>query len=194
MDKAAQPASRTSGRRSTVVGTRGARAAVASALAAVAVLTSACGLSGSPSTVAYVGDTRVTQSQLDSAMAGVQQTLQAGQQVSPTALVNVMIHGALAEEIAQSKGITVTDAQRDAVIKGSNLAALLDVPDAKPIAYDLADQQLVAQAVGSEAYLQAVQGIDVELNPRFGVLDPTQKLIADGQSSSLSQPAAGGGS
>lgn len=195
MDKASQPASRTSGRRSTAVRTRAPRVAVAGALAALAVLTSACGLSGSPSTVAYVGGARVTQSQLDSAMTGVQQTLQAGQQVSPTALVNVLIHGALAEEIARSNDIAITDAQRDAVIKGSNLAALLDVPDAKPIAYDLADQQLVSQAVGAQAYLQAVQGIDVELNPRFGVLDPAQKIIADGQSSSLSQPApAGNGS
>ncbi len=191
MFKGSQPASRTSERRRTVLGLRAPRAAVATTLAALALLTSACGLSGSPSTVAYVGDERVTQSQLDSALAGVQQTLQAGQQVSPTALVNVMIHGALAEEIARSNDIAITDAQRDSVIKGSNLAALLDVPDAKPIAYDLADQQLVAKAVGSQAYLQAVQGIDVELNPRFGVLDPTQKLIADGQSSSLSLPATG---
>ena len=77
------------------------------------------------------------------------------------------------------------------MIKGSNLAALLDVPDAKPIAYDLADQQLVAKAVGADAYLKAVQGIDVELNPRFGVLDPAQKTIVDGESSSLSLPASG---
>ena len=98
---------------------------------------------------------------------------------------------ALAEEIARANGISVTDAQRDAVIKGSNLAALLDVPDAKPIAYDLADQQLVSKAVGADAYLKAVQATDVELNPRFGVLDPAQKIIADGQSSSLSLPASG---
>ncbi|GAA3710766.1 hypothetical protein GCM10022204_31630 [Microlunatus aurantiacus] len=189
MDEAAQPATRTGGRRRTTLRSRAPRAAVAGALAGLALLTSACGLSGSPSTVAYVGDSRVTQSQLDSALSGVQQTLQAGQQVSSAAVVNVMIHGALADEIAQTNGIAITDAQRDTVIKGSNLAALLDVPDAKPIAYDLADQQLVAEAVGSEAYLKAVQGIEVELNPRFGVLDPTQKIIADGQSSSLSLPA-----
>ncbi len=191
MDKASQPASRTSGRRATAIRTRAPRAAVASALAGLALLTSACGLSGSPSTVAYVGDARVTQSQLDSALTGVQQTLQAGQQVSPSAVVNVMIHGALAEEIGRANGVAVTDAERDAVIKGSNLAGLLNVPDAKPIAYDLADQQLVSQAVGAEVYLKAVQATDVELNPRFGVLDPTQKIIADGQSSSLSLPASG---
>jgi hypothetical protein len=166
------------------------RALVTAGVAAVALLASACGMSGSPSTVAYVGDSRVTQGQLDSALAGVQQTLQAGQQVSPSAVVNVMIHGALAEQIAQTNDVTITDAERDAVINGSNLAPLLEVPDAKPIAYDLADQQLVAQALGPDAYLQAVQGVDVELNPRFGVLDPAQKTIVDGQSSSLSLPVS----
>jgi len=167
------------------------RALVSAGLAAVALVASGCGMSGSPSTVAYVGDSRVTQGQLDSALAGVQQTLQTGQQVSPSAVVNVMIHGALADEIAKTNDVTITDTERDAVIKGSNLAALLDVPDAKPIAYDLADQQLVAEAVGADAYLKAVQGIDVELNPRFGVLDPTQKTVVDGESSSLSLPASG---
>jgi hypothetical protein len=171
-------------------GRRSSRALLAAGVAAT-LLASACGMSGAPSTVAYVGDSRVTQGQLDTALAGVQQTLQAGQQVSPSAVVNVMIHGALADQIAATNDIAITDTERDAVIKGSNLAALLDVPDAKPIAYDLADQQLVAQAVGPDAYLQAVQGIDVELNPRFGVLDPTQKTIVDGQSSSLSLPVSG---
>jgi len=177
--------------RSSRPGRRSSRALLASGLAALALLASACGMSGSPSTVAYVGDAEVTQGQLDSALAGVQQTLDAGQQVSPSAVVNVMIHGALADQIAATNDITITDSERDAVIKGSNLAALLDVPDAKPIAYDLADQQLVAQAIGPDAYLKAVQGIDVDLNPRFGVLDPAQKTIVDGQSSSLSLPVSG---
>ena len=34
------------------------------------------------------------------------------------------------------------------------------------------------------------QAIDVVLNPRFGVLDPASKTIIDGQSASLSLPAA----
>ena len=177
--------------RSGSPGRRSSRALLAAGVAALALLASACGMSGSPSTVAYVGDAEVTQGQLDSALAGVQQTLDAGQQVSPSAVVNVMIHGALADQIAATNDITITDSERDAVIKGSNLAALLEVPDAKPIAYDLADQQLVAQAVGPDAYLKAVQGIDVDLNPRFGVLDPAQKTIVDGQSSSLSLPVSG---
>lgn len=167
------------------------RVLIAGVLAAVVVLLSSGCVGGSPNTVAYVGDSRVTQSQLDAALDGVQQTLEQGQQVSAEAVVNVLIHGQIANQIAAQRNVTVTDAQRDALVAESNLAPLLEVPAAQPVAYALADQQLVAQAVGSEVYLQDVQATDVELNPRFGVLDPASKTIVEGQSSSLSLPAAG---
>jgi hypothetical protein len=142
-----------------------------------------------PGVVAYVGDTKITQGQLDDAVAGVSSTLEAGQQVSREAVVNVMIQGAMAERIAADNKIAITDTQRDTVIRGSNLANLLDVPRALPVAYDVADQQLVAQKLGSEAYLAAVAKQPVKLNPRFGVLDPNQKTIVVDQSGSLAKPA-----
>ena len=138
--------------------------------------------------VAYVGPTEITQDQLDDAVAGVTSTLQEGQQVSREAVVNAMIHGALAEQIAAANNIAVTDSERDAVLKGSELVGLLDVPAARPIAYDLADQQIVASKLGGEAYLKAVSEHPVTLNPRYGVLDPAQKLILTDQSGSLAKP------
>lgn len=168
---------------------RPARVAVAGALAVLVGLASGCAVEGSPSTVAYVADDRISQDQLDSAVTAIQQTLDAEQQVSTSAVVNVMVHGLIADQIAEAHNITLTDAQRDQLLAGSNLAPLLGDPAAKSIAYDIADQQLVAKAVGTEAYLQGIQGADVTLNPRFGVLDPAQKTIIDGQSSSLSVPA-----
>lgn len=168
---------------------RSARALVAAALAGVvALLASGC-IAGSPSTVAYVGSEQITQNQLDEALTGVQQTLQEGQQVSAEAVINVMIAGEVADQIAAQHGVTVTDAQRDQLLAGSNLAPLLTEPAARQIAYDVADQQLVAKAVGTETYLKDMQSVSVELNPRFGVLDPSTKAIVTGQSSSLSLPA-----
>ena len=169
---------------------RSVRALVAAVLAAVVVLLASGCVGGAPSTVAYVGDDRVTQTELDGAVAGVDQTLEEGQQVSAEAVINVLIHGVLADQIAAQHDVTITDAQRDKLLAGSNLEPLLDIPAAKQVAYDIADQQLVAQAVGPEAYVADVQGIAVELNPRFGVLDPTNKTIIEGQSSSLSLPAS----
>lgn len=174
-----------SGRRSTVL-----RGIVTALAALVVLLTAGCAIGGSPSTVAYVGDERITQSQLDAALDGVQSTLEQGQQVAPEAVVNVMIQGLVATQIAAQHGVTITDAQRDALLKQSNLAPMLEHPDAEQVAYDIADQQLVAQAVGTETYLRDLQAMRVELNPRFGVLDPASKTIIEGQSSSLSLPAS----
>lgn len=170
---------------------RSVRALVAAALAAIVVLLASGCVGGSPSTVAYVGSDRITQTQLNEALGGVQQTLQQGQQVSTEAVVNVLIAGRVANQIAAQHGIAITDAQRDKLLAGSNLAPLLQVPAAKQVAYDVADQQLVAQAVGSETYVKDMQALDVDLNPRFRVLDPANKTIVQGQSSSLSLAPAG---
>ena len=159
-------------------------------LAATAVLALAGCANAEPGVVAYVGDTRITQVQLDRAVDGVSSTLQEGQQVSRDAVANAMIHGALAEQIAADRNISVTDAEREALIKNSQLAGLLAVPDAKPIAFDVADQQIVARKVGPEAYLTEVGQRPVTLNPRFGVLDPAQKLILPDRTGSLAKPAS----
>jgi parvulin-like peptidyl-prolyl isomerase len=160
-------------------------------LPVVVILALAGCANAEPGVVAYVGETRITQGQLDRAVAGVSATLEAGQQISRDAVVNVMIHGVLAEQIAAERNITVTDAQRETLIKNTELADLLTVPDARPIAFDVADQQIVAEKVGAQAYLNAVRERPVTLNPRFGVLDPTQKIIIGDRTGSLARPAPG---
>lgn len=143
----------------------------------------------SPGVVAYVGDDRITQSQLDAAVTGLSSALEEGQTVSSEAVVNAMIQGQLAHQIAAEQQIPLTDAARDAVLEGSSLEPLAGVEGAKPVVYDVADSQLVAQKLGAEAYLAEIQRRPVKLNPRYGVLDPAQKTIVTGQSGSLSQPA-----
>jgi hypothetical protein len=159
-------------------------------VSAAAVLALAGCANAEPSVVAYVGSDRITQDRFDRAVAGVSSTLQEGQQVSRDAVVNAMIHGALAEQIAADNQIQVTDGQRDEFLQTTELAVLLDNADARELAYDIADQQLVSQQVGAEAYVAAVRDSSVTLNPRFGVLDPAQKLITSvEQTGSLSEPA-----
>ncbi len=157
-------------------------------VSAVAVVALAGCANAEPSVVAYVGDDRISQAQFDRAVTGVTATLQEGQQVSREAVVNAMIHGALARQIAADRKISVTDAERQDLINTSELASLLPVPDARTVAFDVADQQIVAQKVGIEAYLNAVRDVPVTLNPRYGVLDPTRKLIREGESGSLAKP------
>ncbi|HKN45090.1 MAG TPA: hypothetical protein VJW23_14335 [Propionibacteriaceae bacterium] len=168
------------------------RAACAAALAGVLAITlfAAGCAKADPSVAAYVDDSEITQQQVDDAVEGVSSILQEGQQVSQAAVVNAMIHGVIAEQLAAANKITITDGERDALIKNSNLAGLLNVPKGRPIAYDVADQQIVSGKLGSEAYLAAVAKEPVTLNPRFGVLDPNQKTIIDDKSASLAKPVA----
>ena len=142
-----------------------------------------------PGVAAYVGDDRITQRQVDDAVDAVSAILQEGQTVSTQAVVNVMIHGAMSEQIAEKQGIAITDRERVEVLKNTDLAPLLEVPAARPVLDDIADQQIVVENLG-QRYLTEISTINVTLNPRFGVLDPNQKTIITGQSSSLAEPVA----
>jgi hypothetical protein len=136
-----------------------ARAAALIGVVVVALFAAGCS-KAEPSVAAYVGNSKITQQQVDDAVEG-----------------------------AAANKITITDGERDALIKDSNLAGLLNVEKGRPVAYDVADQQIVSGKIGSAAYLAAVSDQQVTLNPRFGVLDPTQKTIITDQSASLAEPA-----
>jgi hypothetical protein len=165
-----------------------ARAAALIGVVVVALFAAGCA-KAEPSVAAYVGNSKITQQQVDDAVEGVSAILEEGQSVSQAAVINAMIHGLIAEKAAAANKITITDGERDALIKESNLAALLNVEKGRPVAYDVADQQIVSGKIGSAAYLAAVSDQQVTLNPRFGVLDPNQKTIITDQSASLAEPA-----
>lgn len=167
---------------------RAARVTALAGVVAVTLSVAGCG-NAEPSVVAYVGPSRITEQQVDDAVEGVSSILEEGQTVSRAAIVNALIHGAIAEQLAADNNIAITDGERDALIKNSNLAGLLNVPEARPVAYDVADQQIVSDRLGTAAYLAAVGEQQVTLNPRFGVLDPNQKTIIADKSASLAEPA-----
>ena len=158
------------------------------ALAAVAVVALAGCSNASPSVVAYVGEDRITERQLEQAVDGLSGTLAEGQTVSTEAVVNAMIQGAIAEQIAAERDIELTDAGRDALLAQSELAPLTQVPEAREVVYDVADFQIVAQELGEEAVLAEIAKSDVTLNPRYGVLDPERKILVTGRTGSLSEP------
>jgi hypothetical protein len=162
----------------------------ASVLAVSATLLAAGCANSSPGVVAYVGDEKISEKQVTAAVAAVQTTAQEGQTISRDAVINAMIQGELSAQIARDKRLSISDAERDAFLKTTNLAPLLNVAGAKPIAYDVADQQLVLKQLGEAPYLAEIQQRKVELNPRYGVLDPKQQAIITDQSGSLSEPEA----
>lgn len=166
----------------------GRRVAGATA-AGLLLLTAGCARQ-SPSVVAYVGKGEITTSELDTAYPAVANALREVQQVPREAVINVLIYGELSDQIARDRGIAISDGARDRVLSQGNLAPLLADPAARAVAYDVADQQIVASRLGPEAFLAEVAKRTVTLNPRYGVLDPQQKVIVADQSSSLSSPAA----
>ena len=158
--------------------------------AAAAVLTLAGCAGAQPSVVAYVGTERITQRQLDRVVTGIESTLSAGRRVNRDAVVNAMVQGELAAQIATAHQVVLTDADRDQLLRTSDLVGFLANPDAKTLAYDIADQELVSKRLGAQAYLESVKATPVTLNPRFGVLDPNDKTITSvEQTGSLSTPA-----
>ena len=164
-----------------------ARRALAGAAAAIVLTTAGCARA-EPGVVAYVGDTKITQRQVDQAVEGIKATLTEGQTVSTEAVVNAMIHGELASQIAARENLVITDADRAAVIRDSNLVSLINVPAARGVIDDVADSQIVSKKLG-DRYPTEIATINVTLNPRFGVLDPSQKTIITDSSGSLAKPA-----
>ena len=143
-----------------------------------------------PGVVAYVQGTRITQAQLDQAVTAASESL--GQEIPPANVLNALIGGELSARIAVDRSIPLDQGEQEALIRESQFAPLLDRPDGRPLAFDLADQNVVFTQLGAEGYGAEVSGRDVVLNPRFGQLDPATKTIAENSSGSLSVPAAQG--
>ncbi|GAA2111331.1 hypothetical protein GCM10009841_34080 [Microlunatus panaciterrae] len=162
------------------------------ALASLAMVAVAGCASGSPHVVAYVDGVQISQSQLHEAVSGVAQAFGTERQIKEQAIVDAMVRGEVAAQLASEKKITITDAERDALFSGdADGAKLLAVPAARQVAYDLADEQIVAKQLGVEAYLAGLKKAKVKLNPRYGVWSADAaaqgSTAVQDQSSSLSK-------
>lgn len=165
----------------------GARRALAAAAVAAVLVTAGCAQS-SPNVAAYIGSETITKDQLADATAAVNQAIGQQTPVTEQDVVLAMVLGEVSAQIAQSKGITITDAERDAQTN----EALRTYPGAKQVAYDLADSVIVQQKLGSAEFLTAIKATDVRVNPLFGHWNPESPTgaLLDGETGSLSNAAA----
>jgi hypothetical protein len=162
-----------------------ARAALAAATCAATLALAGCA-GGAPGAAAEVGGERITESQVTSAYDGVQQAFGAESQVSKQAVIDALIRGVICDEIATRRSITITDSQRDAKLKGdASGEKLLAVPAAKGVAYDLADEQILAEQLGTQVYTQQLAAAKVTVNPRYGTW-----ATVDGQTGLAAQPGS----
>jgi hypothetical protein len=153
-------------------------------IAVAGVLTGAAVLGGcaqSPGNAATVGGTAITRSAFDQAVSGAKQV----SQLRPDQVLSVLIQGEVAAQVAQQRGITITDADRDKQLN----PAVLKIPDAHDLAYDLADVQIVSSKIGQNAFGRELARADVTVNPRYGSWNPQKSLAVVPDSGSLSQVA-----
>lgn len=142
---------------------------LAAATVAVLALSSCAQVGG---TAATVGDARITDNEVSDASALVAQVVGTEpNQINQGAILQALVRGELADELAARNAITLTNTERDAALAEVTDEAILGLaatPDGKEVAYDLVDFALVAQKLGENGLVNGVKNIKVDVNPRYG--------------------------
>ncbi len=161
------------------------RAVLATMVCASTLALTGCA-GGAPGVVAEVDGERITEIQLTDAYDGVKQAFGTQAQVDKQAVIDALVRGVICDDLAGQRSITITDAERDAKLKGdASGAKLLAVPAAKGVAYDLADEQILAEKLGPEVYTQQLAAAKVTVNPRYGTW-----TTVNGQTGLAAQPGS----
>lgn len=158
---------------------------LATAVGAV-VLLAAC--TPSPTTAAVVEGTVVKEGQVDAVIEGCNSVLDLnGQKISRAGVVYNLVLGAAIR--GQAPGAeTMTDEQLDQVAAQlQNGAAMLSNKDCAQLARSVAIVALAQQ--GGEEVTQSIMAADVQLNPRYGIWDPSNPNLFE-PNGSLSVPAS----
>lgn len=144
-------------------------------LVAAAALFAGC--SPMPSTAVQVGDTRVTEAQVDRVVVGCESVGIGPDQVDRRTLVMSEILGAVAVEIATELDQTVTDEEALAVLRETaGESPALNDPECARIAAAGSKLQILVTKLGDDADIAMLQemfeAVPVDLNPRYGQWDP----------------------
>jgi hypothetical protein len=164
------------------------------ALATTGVLVLAGCATGNPQVAAYVGDTEITQAQVDSVSKVLANTSSDPTDTAGsfgTTVLQIMIQSKIAADVAEAKAITITDTQRQQVLaSNANLATLAK----DPAATDFINKYVEAVAVvgtdaGKSAFSDQFAKTAIRVNPRFGVWDDAHHALVDGSTGSISDVA-----
>ncbi|MBB1511879.1 hypothetical protein H5398_00345 [Tessaracoccus sp. MC1679] len=144
-------------------------------LVAAAALFAGC--SPMPSTAVQVGDTRISEAQVDGVVASCESVGIGPDQVDRRTLVMSEILGAVAVEIAADLDQTVTDEEALAVLRETaGESPALNDPECARIAAAGSKLQILVAKLGEDADIAVLQqmfeDVDVDLNPRYGQWDP----------------------
>lgn len=98
------------------------------------------------------------------------------------------IRAEVARTLAAQQNIQLTGEPRTAFLTANaNLAQYVDDPTVSGFIDDVADTSIVTQRVGEDAFLSALQGAAVRVNPRYGSWSVETAAVAE-SGGQLSQP------
>lgn len=151
-------------------------------------------VSGNPQVAAYVGPDPVAQTDVDTIAQALSEATSDTTDSAATyqqTVVSILVQSKLAAGIAASKGITVTDEQRQQVYASNELyAALVNNPVTTKFMTEYANTAfIVSDEVGKAELANVLQATTITLNPRLGTWDADNVAVADGSSGSLSELA-----
>jgi hypothetical protein len=164
------------------------------ALATTAVLALTGCASGSPQVAAYVGESQISQRQVDDVsrvLADIStDTTDSAGGFSSTVL-QIMIQSKIVGLGADARKLTVAETDRQAAISGdATLSALSQNPATASFVKDYVGAQLLLQTeAGVTAAQEVAEATSIRVNPRFGTWDDSRLGLAEGSSGSLSSVA-----
>jgi hypothetical protein len=163
-------------------------------VALVAVVATAGCAGSSPDVAAYVGQSSISDSHLHRVTVAADTALGYQGQTGTAGVLNGLVLGEIADQVARDRGLRISDSERDALVSPSNLGPLLRNDEARELAYGLATAELVRMRIGDQAFVAAITSAPVRVNPRYGTWQPDAyaqggSMVGAG-SESLSVPRA----
>ena len=153
---------------------------VPAAVAAVALL---AGCSPTPGTALIVDGNRYTEGQVDQIVDGCAEALEiTSDQIRRSGVVGTLLLG----ELFDSFEADVSDEDLEAAAGQMGSQQLFDVDDCRPLALANTKVQMLG-GLDPQMIQDGAQGLDVQLNPRYGKWAPDTPQLLDG-SGSLSVP------
>lgn len=154
------------------------------ALLATAVMVLAGCATGNPQVAAYVDGSPISQAQVDQVSQAI---VEASTDPAATAgdvsgvVLQIMIHGKIAEQVAAGEHYTVAASERQSLISANGLDGLAADPRTADFVTEFVDSSIILQNTDFQnAVAQAWATADVEVNPRFGTWNTQQNALEDG--------------
>lgn len=151
---------------------------IAGLVAALAAVVATAGCAGAaPDVAAYVGPSTISDSRLQEVTVAADAIFSTqGARANKSGLLSQLVVGEITDQLAEQRGIRISEGERNALLSNSPLASLVGDDRASELANAWADSELVRMRVGDQVFVQSLLAAEVRLNPRYGTWQPDAYL------------------